>query len=339
MPPAPACTSNSSSGHSTKSWTTLRSDWRGSGSSLQPPPQRVALSGHGAFRGRAGARSRRGYRARLSGCRCGGSRRNGLLRAGKTRSKRPRWQGRACGLLSVLDSQRGLLQSRRTGRVIAAAQHRCLGKTGWRSWTRPRASGAHASAGCCGRLGSVRLMPPRWLPRVTIGTSSAVPGYDRPILGTRCLARSNPPDRLCAYGTRSTIPEDPPPWPRRAGRGPTDSWFSILPFVCGVVFDETSEQVLTSGLITHFACCPGAQPPILPGSGPEKMATWHTNIRHLGYVLRAAPVLQSDQSLSRAPPVPPPPREARLFSCLRRPVRRPLRVGLVSRIEEPLIES
>jgi hypothetical protein len=38
-----------------------------------------------------------------------------------------------------------------------------------------------------------------------------------------------------------------------------------------------------------------------PLQTPAKVATWHTKIRHLGYVLLSSSVLQSDQSSSRVP--------------------------------------
>jgi hypothetical protein len=45
-------------------------------------------------------------------------------------------------------------------------------------------------------------------------------------------------------------------------------------------------------------------------SSPSEVATRHTKIRHLGYMHGSSSVLQSDQSLSRAPFESPPPKSS-----------------------------
>jgi len=49
------------------------------------------------------------------------------------------------------------------------------------------------------------------------------------------------------------------------------------------------------------------------GPTPTKVATWHTKIRHLAYMLRSASVLQSEESLSRVPFESPPPKSSLAF--------------------------
>ena len=49
-------------------------------------------------------------------------------------------------------------------------------------------------------------------------------------------------------------------------------------------------------------------------SSSKEVATWHTKICHVAYMLCPVPALQSDLSSSRAPSVPPPSRERPGFS-------------------------
>src|SRR5918995_4728475 len=46
---------------------------------------------------------------------------------------------------------------------------------------------------------------------------------------------------------------------------------------------------------------PWSGPVLCPSATPAKVATWHTKIGHLAYVLGASSILQSDLSSSRAP--------------------------------------
>jgi hypothetical protein len=51
-------------------------------------------------------------------------------------------------------------------------------------------------------------------------------------------------------------------------------------------------------------------------SSPSEIASRHTKIRHLAYVLGSSSLVQSDQSLSRAPFEPPPSKEQPGFSVV-----------------------
>jgi hypothetical protein len=80
--------------------------------------------------------------------------------------------------------------------------------------------------------------------------------------------------------------------------------------------DSTQPQASASGgTCDLFSGVRGRK--ILRSSTPE-VATWHTKICRVAYMLCPVPALQSDQSSSRALCTSPLPRAARLFSCLRR---------------------
>src|SRR5215203_5034473 len=63
------------------------------------------------------------------------------------------------------------------------------------------------------------------------------------------------------------------------------------------------------------------------GKGP-KVATWHTKIRHLAYMLCPAPILQSDESSSRMPSESLPLPEQPGFSVASASIRGPSEPGL-----------
>jgi hypothetical protein len=69
-----------------------------------------------------------------------------------------------------------------------------------------------------------------------------------------------------------------------------------LPHVLG------SSASLIASEFPHNSHRRGLRPSLCPTPNPARVATWHTKIRRLAYVLRPSSILQSDQSSSRVPP-------------------------------------